>query len=93
MWEVIEVNNQVHVVPERDLREHKLDSTCDCGLTIDDEGVYIHYSYDNREVDEERGPSRLHLKDSSFLHCHLDIKIQPSFHFWFPFFLLYGSRI
>ena len=51
MWATIEHHDSVHVVPIDDINEHSLDN-CECGVKYSD-GVYIHNSYDKREVLEQ----------------------------------------
>ena len=51
MWATIEFHGSVHVVPIDDIKEHSFDG-CECGVKYD-AGVYIHNSYDNRELLEE----------------------------------------
>ena len=48
MWATIEHHDSVHVVPINDIKEHSLDN-CECGVKYND-GVYIHNSYDKREL-------------------------------------------
>ena len=51
MWATIEFHDSVHVVPIDDIKEHSLDN-CECGVKYND-GVYIHNSYDKRELLEQ----------------------------------------
>ena len=53
-WGVYEIDNEIHVVPEDDIKEHVLDFTrCACSPVIDDTtniSVCInHNSFDHRE--------------------------------------------
>ena len=51
MWATIEHHDSVYVVPIDDINEHSLDN-CECGVKYDN-GVYIHNSYDKREMLEQ----------------------------------------
>ena len=51
MWATIEFHDSVHVVPIDDIKKHSLDN-CECGVKYND-GVYIHNSYDKRELLEQ----------------------------------------
>ncbi len=51
MWQVIEKNDSVHVIPVNDLKEHTPYADCKCGTSYKD-GVYIHNAYDERELTE-----------------------------------------
>ncbi|HDR0635836.1 hypothetical protein [Pasteurella multocida] len=42
-------NDLVHVYPLNDLREHDLKADCWCNPVINDEGVCVHNSMDQRE--------------------------------------------
>ena len=45
-----------HLVPVNDLKEHDLESTCECCpklIMVDDEMIFAHNSYDGRELVEE----------------------------------------
>lgn len=50
-WVVIEVGDDVHVLPQDDLREHVAARGCWCHPTPDaeDESVCTHHSLDRRE--------------------------------------------
>ncbi|MEG2273218.1 MAG: hypothetical protein RSC05_13205 [Acinetobacter sp.] len=50
-WGVYEYHESAHVVPINDIKEHSLED-CKCGVKYDD-GVYVHNSYDGRELLEE----------------------------------------
>lgn len=58
-WSVFEDAASVHIVPNDDLREHELETTCWCRPTDDGGGISIHHSMDGREKIEtgERRPS------------------------------------
>lgn len=46
-------NKVTHIVPTKDLKEHKLDCDCWCNPTLDEEIMLaIHNSADNREAFE-----------------------------------------
>ena len=47
----IDIEN-LHVVPHYDLAEHDTDKNCWCKPVMDDWGIYIHNSLDEREKDE-----------------------------------------
>ena len=51
MWSVYEYHDSVHVVPEKDLKPHTYSPDCECGCVYKD-GVYVHNSYDERELTE-----------------------------------------
>ena len=51
MWQIIEFHDSCHVVPINDTKEHSLED-CKCGVKYNN-GVYIHNSYDGRELLEE----------------------------------------
>jgi hypothetical protein len=51
MWKVIEIHDSVHVISENDLKQHKENLDCECSPKYED-GVYIHNSYDERELTE-----------------------------------------
>lgn len=51
MWQVIEIHDSVYVIPQQDIRPHSEGSDCACGVKYED-GVYIHNSYDERELTE-----------------------------------------
>lgn len=50
-WGVYKVHGSVHVIPEFDLKPNDQSPDCECGCTYED-GVYIHNSYDERELTE-----------------------------------------
>lgn len=50
-WEVHEIHDSVHVMPQGDLKPHCFNPDCACGVKYDS-GVYIHNSYDERELTE-----------------------------------------
>ena len=46
----------IHIIPVNDLKEHEESSTCDCQPTLvmeNGEMIFVHNSYDGRELDEE----------------------------------------
>lgn len=48
-------DDDIHIVPENDLREHEIDKRCWCKPTVDDTGdsmVVVHNSLDGRELTE-----------------------------------------
>ncbi|WP_171494609.1 hypothetical protein [Acinetobacter junii] len=51
MWSVYEYHDSVHVVPEKDLKPHTYSPDCECGCVYED-GLYVHNSYDERELTE-----------------------------------------
>ena len=51
MWQTIKFHDSYHVVPSNDTKEHSLED-CKCGIKYED-GVYVHNSYDGRELLEE----------------------------------------
>ena len=50
-WEVHEIHDSVHVIPQSDLKPHDFNPDCKCGVRYES-GVYIHNSYDERELTE-----------------------------------------
>lgn len=50
-WEVHEIYDSVHVIPQNDLKPHDVSANCICGVSYEN-GVYIHNSYDERELTE-----------------------------------------
>ena len=50
-WGVYEINNSIHVIPEDDLKQHDYNPNCACNVKYDS-GIYIHNSYDERELTE-----------------------------------------
>ena len=50
-WEVHEIHDSVHVIPQNDLKPHDFNPNCACGVSYED-GVYTHNSYDERELTE-----------------------------------------
>lgn len=51
MWATVEYHGSYHVIPINDKKEHSFEN-CDCGVYYED-GVYVHNSYDKRELLEE----------------------------------------
>ncbi len=51
MWKVIEIHDSIHVIPENDKKPHDQNPDCKCDPIYED-GVYIHNSYDERELTE-----------------------------------------
>jgi hypothetical protein len=53
-WEVVELDDSVHVVPIDDRREHLLTMTCTCQPRVEiySRALVIHNAYDFREVAE-----------------------------------------
>lgn len=51
MWEAHEIHESVHVTPQNDLKPHDFNPDCKCGVRYEN-GVYIHNSYDERELTE-----------------------------------------
>jgi len=51
MWEVHKIHDSVHVIPEDDKKPHQYNADCDCGVRYE-HGVYIHNSFDERELTE-----------------------------------------
>lgn len=45
-----------HVIPINDLKDHEISASCKCDCSFED-GVYIHNSYDERELTENLKPS------------------------------------
>ena len=43
----------MHVVPVNDLREHITNGECWCNPEVNDDGVVVHHSLDQRETYEE----------------------------------------
>lgn len=52
MWSVIEINEEIHVVPDNDKRPHKLGIDCECNPVFDKCGAIGHNSFDERELTE-----------------------------------------
>lgn len=52
MWAVINEYGLYHVVPLDDKKEHELSPDCECDCYLSDDGVFIHNSYDERELTE-----------------------------------------
>ena len=50
-WGVYEYHDSIHVMPNDDTKDHFFDE-CECGVRYEN-GVYIHSSYDKRELFEE----------------------------------------
>ena len=51
VWEVINHHGSIHVIPKSDSKEHFF---LECGCNPKYEGgVYVHNSYDERELTEE----------------------------------------
>lgn len=50
MWEIVEYHDSLHVMPVGDVKNHSVPH-CDCGVCYVD-GVYVHNSYDERELVE-----------------------------------------
>lgn len=48
-WSVYDYHDSVHVVPDDDKDNHYLDADCHCGVKYQ-EGVYVHTSFDGREL-------------------------------------------
>lgn len=44
--------NDVHVIPNNDLREHEPTSECFCQPTEEEPGLWVHHSLDRRELYE-----------------------------------------
>lgn len=42
-------DNDVHVVPLNDYREHECSRNCWCCPSADDDGVVVHHAMDGRE--------------------------------------------
>lgn len=45
----------LHVLPENDLKEHTMDSTCECQPSVifeEGEMIIVHNAYDGREAKE-----------------------------------------
>jgi hypothetical protein len=51
MWNVVDGDRGMHVMPVSDLRPHEASPACFCHPT-DDEGVWVHNSVDGREHGE-----------------------------------------
>lgn len=51
MREAHEIHESVHVTPQNDLKPHDFNPDCKCGVRYEN-GVYIHNSYDERELTE-----------------------------------------
>lgn len=54
-WEVVEVDGGAHVVPVKDLQEHKLRASCPCIPQVETTGMnglvlVVHNAFDHREV-------------------------------------------
>lgn len=49
--------NDLHVVPNNDLREHETSQDCWCRPVVDQQesGVWLHNSMDRREHTKEKG--------------------------------------
>lgn len=55
MWEVIEMQYSVHVVPSNDLIAHLMGPKCICGPVLDEDNsnvkpVWVHNAFDRREL-------------------------------------------
>jgi hypothetical protein len=57
-WQLALCDNGVHAIPIGDLHD-RMDEDCSCGAVRDENGVWIHNSFDGREAfeNEERKPS------------------------------------
>ncbi|MEG2114569.1 MAG: hypothetical protein RRZ38_11850 [Hafnia sp.] len=51
MWQITKFLGYYHVLPVNDTKQHSF-KNCECGVKYDD-GVYVHNSYDGRELLEE----------------------------------------
>jgi hypothetical protein len=52
-WYVVQVGGEAHVLPARDLVEHRPDEECVCGPTVEHVPpgwLYTHHSLDGREL-------------------------------------------
>jgi len=49
----METDDDVHVVPLNDYREHIADRNCWCCPLVEDDGVVIHHAMDCREQYEQ----------------------------------------
>ena len=62
MWAVIDTPTAVHIVPEDDLKAHRLSAGCECNPACDEGAKHgdvvfwlvTHHSYDGREENEPR---------------------------------------
>lgn len=54
-WAVVESHDSIHVIPIDDKSDHDATADCHCSPRYDD-GVYIHPSFDGREVLEMMCP-------------------------------------
>lgn len=48
----------LNIIPINDLHDHIEESTCDCNVTVqvvNNNMLFIHNSFDKREVDEKNG--------------------------------------
>lgn len=58
MWNVVEIEGRMHVIPRDDLRPHDDSAECWC-RPFDEDGVCVHNSLDRREH-VERGDALKH---------------------------------
>jgi hypothetical protein len=60
-WEAVKYKGCVHVIPIDDLADHDIGDkvTCFCDPQVDEDGLYIHNSFDGRE-DYEEGKRKHH---------------------------------
>jgi hypothetical protein len=54
LWQTLDGELRVHVLPLSDLREHEVGLGCWCGA-VDDDGVVVHTALDGREAYERGG--------------------------------------
>jgi hypothetical protein len=57
-WTLAACDSGAHLIPVGDLRDH-MDEDCPCGAAQDEDGLWVHNSFDGREAfeNEERKPS------------------------------------
>lgn len=51
-WAIYEIHDSIHVIPVDDLKPHIESPDCTCGVVYED-GVYVHNSFDDRELTED----------------------------------------
>lgn len=52
MWGVFEEFGLIHVVPLDDKKLHELSHICECDCYLNNDGVFVHNAYDERELTE-----------------------------------------
>lgn len=53
MGRKMETDDDVHVIPLNDYREHIADRNCWCGPLVEEDGVVIHHAMDCQEQYEQ----------------------------------------